>query len=91
MSTRITDKTYLKKLLPVHPKIALGISKRKKRMTIATRFALLKKGNNDCQVKSFADVAYGKGVAMCDGWNSLEKFIFQNYRNFVRKYFPRTL
>ena len=40
MSTRVTDGTYLKILLLIHPKTALGIRKRKKRMAIAKRFAL---------------------------------------------------
>ena len=40
MSIRTTDGTYLKKILSVRPKTALGVRKRKKRMAIAKHFAL---------------------------------------------------
>ena len=42
-----------------------------------------KNENNGCQVKLFVTVAYGRGVAVYEDWNSEEKFICQNYRNFV--------
>ena len=50
-----------------------------------------KTGNNGRQVKSFLAIAYGKGIIMCQQWDSDVKFIGRNYKEFVKEHFPNTL
>ena len=50
-----------------------------------------KTGNNGCQVKSFVNIACGKGIIKCQQWDPEVKFIGRNYKEFVKEHFPNTL
>ena len=50
-----------------------------------------KEGNNGRCVKLFVAISYGKGVVMCKAWDPEIKFNGANYKEFVKKHWPRAL
>ena len=50
-----------------------------------------KTGNNGKKVALFVAIAYGKGVVMCEQFDSQTTFNGVNYKEFVKDHFPAAL